>query len=71
MQHPKRNAFLLILGIAIGFALAQLAAGPSEEELIDQHYCKMVEMYHADPTRTTGWPDFNNNYEEVCGNAAR
>lgn len=35
-----------------------------EAEKRDEHYCFMVELHKQNPDN--GWPDFNNNYSEVC-----
>lgn len=68
MNKSLRNLALFLLGLLLGVAIAWLIREPSEKDLSEQEYCRMVEMYKQDPT--TGWPDFNNNYNEVC-NAQR
>lgn len=35
-----------------------------EEVVRDDNYCFMVELNRQD--RDNGWPDYNNNYDEVC-----
>lgn len=57
-------ALLLALAAAAAFTLA--ACLPQEVDIDQQQYCEMVTMFKHDPTRTTGWPDFNHNYNTVC-----
>lgn len=70
MKATTRNALLsFLLGVVVVCAMRWLASHPSDEETSQAEYCRMVEMYQQDPTRTTGWPDFSNNYDEVCKDA--
>ena len=34
------------------------------EQEEQEQYCEMVRMYMRD--KNTGWPDFNENFKEVC-----
>lgn len=67
MKRRTKFIFLLV-GMAIGLTLsALLGSGPDPVGLDQQQYCEMVALNRADPT--VGWPDYNDNYDEVCGNA--
>ena len=53
--------YLLVL---LGFVL--LCCTVEEEAIEDENrlYCEMVELNQSDPT--LGWPDYKNNYSEIC-----
>ena len=63
----------VILGIVILGVLAWVGTGDYQDEVEDQaYYCEMVETWKADakrgvaPADRAGWPDYQNNYNEVC-----
>ena len=50
----------------MGLAVLGYVGASDYENAVDQDstYCKMVKMNKMDPS--TGWPDYNKNYDEIC-----
>jgi hypothetical protein len=51
--------------LALGFVVA-MSGDYQEQQQIDANYCQMVKLY-KDSAGSNGWPDYNGNYSEVCG----
>lgn len=66
-------AVTAVLGVAILGMFALIGTMEHQDEVDDQaHYCEMVTTWKQEASRgiaardRAGWPDYNNNYDEVC-----
>lgn len=66
-----KEAFLVMAFMAL-IAGLMFSAGSDYQIIVEQNetYCEMVAQWkselHLPADQRTGWPDYKNNYEEVC-----
>ena len=53
--------------LALGLGAMSMVGSMDFEDALHQNdrYCQMVQLF-KDSDGATGWPDYNENYEEVC-----
>ncbi len=67
MRNEKINWRLLFIGTLVFLVLAGIAGQADYEDAVlqEQAYCSNVELYF-DTNGEQGWPDYNENYDEMC-----
>ncbi len=63
MFHHNWQAILLVL-ILLVFVFFINGDDYENEKEENEQYCEMVRAYMRD--KNTGWPDFNENFKELC-----
>jgi len=56
---------LIALTITLAAVAYATTADYSAAQATQQRYCNMVDL-HQDTNGEHGWPDYQNNYSEVC-----
>jgi len=63
-RQSQRSAAYFVSGILVAICLGIIANGPTDAEIDQAQYCRMVAMHKSDPI--IGWPDFHNTYNTEC-----
>lgn len=56
----KKVALMCFSALMLGVYIGEFSISETNQ------YCEMVKIY-IDSDGHNGWPDYNKNYEEVCG----
>lgn len=67
MQHDNTNWRWVSIGVLTVVILAGLAGRADYEDAVleENAYCANVNDYNLS-NGARGWPDYNNNYNEIC-----
>jgi len=57
--------YIITFGICAIITLVTLSVGTDEPTAEQQNYCEMVDIWN-DTQGEYGWPDYNDNFNEVC-----